>query len=581
MRTAVVLILFAAVFLTLSTVSFTRTSATSDEPYHLTTGYTALIAGDYRTDPEHPPLVRMWAALPLFFQEGIKSNTEIIDHYDPSDWIGMTQAEYAHVFMYQMNDADRMLYPARFMMALLGVLLGVILFFWARELLGFWPAVIALGCYMLEPNILAQSSLVTTDIGVTCFLFASVYFLWRTCRRLTMLNVVGLALFSALAIVSKYSAIILAPILLALILIHALRPAVWECRFRKHKVIRTRVGRIIAGGALAIFVGLVSWASIWAVYDFRYLPSATPGWRSSFDADKVFCAPTPLLAEIVHWVDSNHLLPNAYSEGFLLGQVKMGGRASFLAGKISTQGWWYYFPFAFLIKTPLSLVLLFLGGLITCAARWREVLSNAVFMLVPVGIFMLAAMISMLNIGVRHILPIFPFVFLLAAFCASEMIRARRKIAVAILCLLGALWLFEFARVYPHNLAFFNSIVGGPRNGFRYLEDSNIDWGQDLKQLKKWMDENRVQEINLAYFGPADPSYYGMRFNRLVGSTQFVEDQLSPPKLPGYVAISTMVLTGVVFKPAYRDTYKSFLDREPVAVIGHSIRVYWVDRPWW
>lgn len=580
-RATVVLVVFSAVFLALAVNSFTRTSATWDEPQHLTTGYLALKAGDYRLDPEHPPFIRMWAALPLLFQSDIKLETQVIDKVDPMQWVDFLQFKYTYIFLYKMNDADRLLYPARFMIALLGVLLGVLLFCWAREWLGFWPAVVALGCYTIEPNLLAHATLVTTDFGITCFLFGSAYFLWRTSRRLSAGNLAGLVAFSMLAAVSKFSAVVLGPIVVALLALRALRAAPWECRLGPIREIRTRLGRIGASAAIVLLVGVACWGAIWAVYEFRYLPSPAPDWRYNFQANDILRARTPAIAAVVEWIDARHLLPNVFSQGFLLGQTKAQKRATYLAGKFSEQGWWYFFPVAFLIKTPVSLIVLLLGGLIVCAARWREWLRNTLFVLVPVGVYLAAAMTSHLNIGLRHILPVYPFVVLLAGLCASGLIDVKRKGAVAVLVVLGAFWLFEFARVYPHDLAFFNQLVGGPQNGYKYLADSNLDWGQDLKPLKQWMDDHNVSHINLAYFGTADPAYYGMNCTYLPGSPFFANDRIALPALPGYVAVSTTVLDGVYLDRAGRAFYKPLLEKEPVAVIGHSIRVYWVDHQWW
>jgi hypothetical protein len=141
----------------------------------------------------------------------------------------------------------------------------------------------------------------------------------------------------------------------------------------------------------------------------------------------------------------------------------------------------------------------------------------------------------------------------------------------------------EFAAVYPNNLAFFNRLAGGPSNGYRYLADSNIDWGQDLKPLKAWMDRSNVAHINLAYFGVADPAYYGIDCTFMGGTTipGIAPAKLAPPRLPGYVAVSATLLDGVPFAERDRDFYKPLRDREPAADIGGSIKVYWVERQWW
>jgi hypothetical protein len=153
----------------------------------------------------------------------------------------------------------------------------------------------------------------------------------------------------------------------------------------------------------------------------------------------------------------------------------------------------------------------------------------------------------------------------------------RGPLIVACVLLLG---IAEYAVAYPNTLAFFNAFAGGGGNGFRFLADSNVDWGQDLKPLKKWMDANGIQHINLGYFGTAAPKYYGIDCTYLWG-TILPDDPVGPPRLPGYVAISVNLLNGVSFPPEQRDFYKPLRDREPAADIGHSIRVYRVEQPWW
>jgi hypothetical protein len=289
------------------------------------------------------------------------------------------------------------------------------------------------------------------------------------------------------------------------------------------------------------------------------------------------------IAAAVHWIDGNRLLPNVYSEGLLLQQLKAGGRNAFLQGEIQENGWWYYFPFAFLIKTPISLILLSLAGLAFCAAKWKIFFANSLFILVPACFYLAIAIFSDINIGLRHILPVYPFVILIAALCAAELIQTKRRIVFAVLGVLCIFWLFEFARVYPHDLAFFYSLIGGPENGYKYLADSNVDWGQDLKGLKHWMDSQGVKQINLAYFGAADPAYYGIQGILLPGGSPetYLQKPATLPQLPGYFAVSTTVLDGVYLTKEGRAFYAPLADREASAVIGYSINIYWVNDRWW
>jgi hypothetical protein len=581
LRCILCLAAFAVVFLALAVGSYVRESATWDEPQHLVAGYSALKFHDYRTDPEHPPFIRMWAALPLLGMDGIKMDLQGIDPMASASWVMGKQFLFCHDTLYLSNDADRLLYAARFMIVLLGVLLGVLLFCWAHELFGFWPAAIVLGFYTLEPNILAHCRLVTTDFGVTCFAFGVAYFLWRTARRLSVGNLFGLVAFFALAQASKFSAVLLGPVALVLLVARACQKSAWPVRIGKWTDRSTRWKRLSAAMIIFATLAFASWVAIWAAYDFRYLPSAAPDWRMEFHKDPGILQRMPTLTRAVTWVDEHRLLPNAYNEGFLLGQIKAQKRSGFLAGSYRTDGWWWFFPFAFLIKTPISVIVLFAAGVILAVNRWRRFADNAVYAFLPAGAFLAAAMLAKLNIGLRHILPVYPFVLLLAGYAITKLSAERPKplrLTLATLCLLT---IVEFALVCPHYLAFFNQFVGGPSHGHEYLADSNIDWGQDLKGLKQWMDQHDVHHVNLSYFGTADADYYKIGCTYLPGGPFFDDKRVSRPNLPGFVAVSATNLRGLYFSDETRDVYKPLLDMQPAAVIGYSIYVYWLDRPWW
>lgn len=556
-----VLVLFAIAFCTLSVARYTRKSATWDEPIHLTAGYMALAHGDYRVDTSHPPFVRMWAALPLLAMNPAGGESAAIDETPPLEWFNEGY-RFAHQFLYRDNDADRLLYQARFMVVLLGVVLGILIFSWLYEWLGFLPAVLALAFYTLEPNLSAHAALVTTDFGITCFMFGAIYLLWRTCRRFTAWNVAGVMLFTALAATTKFSAVLLAPMVLVLLGIAVSQGSGVSVR---------RAAAVVA------LLAITSVTAIWAAYGFRHAPSETAAWTVQVQ-DTMFAQRAPFLSSVVTWVDDRRLLPNAFLQGFLFNHTSVQGWPSYLAGAYSTSGWWYYFPYAFALKTPVALLALFGTGLVLYVRKRRELgpMSEA-FVVVPVAVYLAMAMYSGINIGVRHILPVYPFVLLIAAAGVKHLIASHTRAARGALAGLAVVWVVEFTHVYPDNLAFFNAFAGGPRAGFRHLADSNVGWGGNLKLLKRWMDASGVSHINLAYFGSADPAYYDIDVTYLPGSPTFALDLVGKPRLPGYVAISPTVLAGPYLEPRWRLFYSGFWDDEPVAVIGKSIRVYWVD----
>ena len=563
---AAVLVAFAAVFIGLAWGKAHQKSAVWDEPIHLTAGYAALARGDHRLDPEHPPFLRQWAALPLLLRDDVQLDTSVVDRTPPTTW-AWTLYAHCQKFVYADNDGDPLLLRSRMMIAALGVLLGVLLFSWVLEWAGFLPALAALAFYTLEPNLAAHSSLVTTDAGATCFVFGAVYFLWRTCRQVTALNVSALAAFTALAVISKFSALLLAPVLAVLLAA--------TVALGRGPTPKAALG--IAGLLAAVSVG-----AIWTAYGFRYLPSDSPSWRYDFRHEATVTKAAPGLAAVVGWIDDRRLLPNAFSQGLLLSQAKTHTRRGFLAGRFSDHGWWYYFPAAIALKTPLALLAAIVAGAWALTRRGRpgRPRAPAWFILVPIAVFLGVAMTARINIGLRHVLPIYPFLILLAAAGAAWLLHRRRpaRLVLASILVVGAI---EFAAIYPHTLAFFNLAAGGPARGADWLVDSNLDWGQDLKLLKRWLDDRGAAHVNLAYFGTADPRYYRITATHLPGSQYFVPSHAIPPTLPGYVAISATILSGVYLTPQDRAFYDSFRRRTPAAVIGHSINVYWVERPWW
>jgi hypothetical protein len=569
-RAALVLGIFVVAFCFLTISSYIRESATVDEPLRVASSFTALKLHDYRLEASTPPFLRICSALPLLTLGHVNLATNSVA------WDTANDNVFGHEFMYVQNDADALLYRARLMSVLWGILLGLVLFLWARDLFGFWVATAALGLYCLEPVILAHTRLVTTDIGVSCLMFATVYSLWQMTRRATLRHLLALAACFSLSQVGKFSAVLLMPIVVLLLLVTALRRRPWNWEMERPRQLNSRPAKLIAAAGVFTVLMLTAYLMIWASYSFRHAPTPA-GETTGFSPDQHLAANQPVLASAADWIDRHHLLPNGYVYGFLNQYSCTRGWPAYLVGQISDRGWWYYFPIAFTLKTSATLLLLFAAGLVWCI-RDRDVSAEQkAFLLLPVAIYLAAAMTTRINIGVRHLLPIYPFVLLVAGLAISRLIaRVKRPVLLA-LC---AVPILEVAMIYPHYLAYFNAFCGGPANGHKLLGDSNIDWGQDLKGLKVWMTEHRIGHINLAYFGLADPAYYQMNCTILPG-TLFPTDSMEKPRLPGYVAVSVQVLQTGFIGGQRTDFYRPLLQTKPVAVIGYSIHVYWVDHPWW
>jgi tetratricopeptide (TPR) repeat protein len=325
-----------------------------------------------------------------------------------------------------------------------------------------------------------------------------------------------------------------------------------------------------------VLVGAAAIFAIWAVYGFRYAPSPAHAQLLHSGGLGIVSPPVRGLAAVGHWIDAWHLLPNAYTQGFILSQATAEALPAYLNGEVRAGGWWYYFPFAFLVKTPSVLLILAAAGMVGLLWPVRPGAPRPrAFVLLPVAVYLACAMTSGINLGVRHILPVYPFVLCLAAVAMHELIESRRWLARLVLAAAAVLALARFPKVWPSNLTFFNSFAGGPLNGARFLTDSNLDWGQHLKSLKQWMDANQVGQINLAYAGTIDPESYGIKGTCLPGSPSYAG--VTPPLLPGYVAISATVQSGVYLPEESRLLYAGFKDLAPVAIVGNSIRVYWVE----
>ena len=514
-------------------------SPTMDEQNHIVRGYAYLRTGDLRLNLPHPPLINSLSAAPLLLLPDLKLPT------DSPAWENAHTITFATQFLWHANqNADRTLLLARLPIILLAILLGCFVFRWAAELHGPLAGLLALSLYVFDPNILAHGRLTTTDLGVTCFMFVAVYCFWRWLNRPTWSRLAAAGLTLGLALVSKYSALVLMPVLLLIGLVHILISRWGEARDRFWSL---NFGFWICLGLIFALAGLV----VWAVYGFEVGPVAEGG----------IAVPIPTYIRGLQGV-FDHL---------------ERGHLAFLYGDYFTAARWDFFPTAFAIKTPLPTLILLCISLVWMVKRraWRE----AYPLLLPVLTYMAVSLSSKsLNIGYRHILPILPFLFVFASGVARSI--ELRKTPVAAACVLLATWyLASSGRIYPHYLTYFNELVGGPDNGWRYLVDSNLDWGQDLKGLKRYMEREGIEEVYLSWFGSTYPDAYGYDIpHRLLPSYLYYPGQVTGVPFnplrpaPGVYAISATNLQGVYFSD--HDLFAWFRERQPVAKIGYSIFIY-------
>jgi hypothetical protein len=286
---------------------------------------------------------------------------------------------------------------------------------------------------------------------------------------------------------------------------------------------------------------------------------------------------TPIQAKLIAQAARWHLLPESYLYGLADVGYVVGFSHSYIFGRVYPHGVWFYFPAAFLIKSTISLLLLLLLVPFAIAFRGARYRRELAFLIIPAGIYFLVAVLSTLNIGIRHILPVYPFLIILAGWGSAELIRAKRKLAYAVALVL-AFGIFSSLRVFPVYLAYANELWGGPANTYKYLSDSNADWGQQLKSVKEYLDERHVKNCWFAYFADVvvDPRYYGVPCKPLttIASSWLQPSMDVPASIDGPVLISAGVLSGYEFGPGELNPYDQFTGLRPTAVIEHGVFVF-------
>lgn len=532
-------------------------SITFDELGHLTGGVVSWIAGDYRLFPQNGQLPQRWAALPLVV---------LGFHFpslDQSAWWSSDLEALGHRFLYEMgNDHEALLWRARVTMIPLGAMLGWMCYAWSRRLFGVAAGLVALFIFAFSPSMLAHGPLATSDLAAALMFTAALGSLWRVLHRADPLRTAGSALVMGLLFVTKMSALLMVPValILAAIRIWHGRPFVWSGRSRL--VVRRRRHLLLAAGAMLLVhvVGVVG--VIWASYGFRYATfgAAVPG------RDRMFLGETiDTLAEqgqarpLILLARDLRLLPEAYLFGFAHVLNRSGRFIGFLDGRYSVNGWWFFFPYCWLVKTPLAMFALLS---LSVAAAWRYIhdashtrrrIRRASYRLTPLLVFLAvywtAAVASSLNLGERHLLPTYPALFILAGGAGCWLERKYLLASSAAALLLLSLPI-ESIRIWPHYLAYFNPLVGGPSSGYRHLVDSSLDWGQDLPGLERWLartqaDQRSPLPVYLSYFGSGDPAHYRIDARQIYSYQDWRRERPLHALTGGIYCISATMLQSV------------------------------------
>jgi hypothetical protein len=554
-------------------------SVTYDELACLTAGCSAWLTNDFRLQPENGTFEQRWAAVPVVLAGYGLPSLEQPAWYQSDVWIVGDQFFYATT-----HDADHMLWLGRAAVAVLGMLLGLLVFFWSKSWFGWKGGLISLCAFVFCPTALAHGSLVTSDMAAAFFFLAAVGALWRAFQQITVLNLTVSGLATSGLFLAKNSALLSVPIALALVTVQLLssRPVIWG--WRSEKVIPSRGKRCLVLTGVLVFHALVLWGALWAAYGFRYsaFAHAIPGRDRLLQDWALLLQDGGWLSRAVAWARDHQLLPEAYLYGLAHTEYFARSRNAFWNGHFSTEGWVGFFPYCLLAKTPLSFFCLLglAGWALVCGWRaaasstgWKSQVTASFYRGAPLWILLAVywafALAGHLNIGHRHLLPTYPAMYIWAGGAATFLSRGIRlndaakasqrlvsdpsvpqRLMRIVTLGLVSLMALESLLTWPHYLAYFNAVGGGPRNGYRHLVDSSLDWGQDLPGLKKWLQaQNRSRPgtvpVYLAYFGTARPEYYGIQAIAMPSLPDRREVRQLQQLRPGVYCVSATMLQGV------------------------------------
>jgi len=547
-----------------------RNGVTADEVVHLTGGYSYWKFNDYRLHPENGTLPMRIAALPLL---GMDLEFPATD--DPL-WLNSKVNLVGEHFFHRLgNPTAEMLQRGRAAVALFGVFTLWLTWRWARGLFGAAAGWLALALAVFCPALLAHGGLITSDIAFTACALAALSAVWRLLHRGTWGRLLAAILACAACFLSKMSGAFIVPVIGLLLLLRWTRPVPYALAFgRRARLLRGRLR--VAGVTLALIVmtGAGSLVLLWANYSFRfeganrahsdfedyYFPWAVvvdeapvplsdqsslapmaPGWRS----------PKPTaLTRLVTTLRDHRLLPEAYLWGFAHTYKFSRERPAFFMGEYRKTGWPLFFPVAFLMKTPLPALVLFVAGVVAAltlrrrspaVTAWLRPRGSLFYRAAPLVLFAtlywIMAVRMTLNLGHRHILPVYPMFYVFASAAVFWVTgKARRTVAAALIAAAG-LQAADSLTARPFYLAYFNPLTGGTERAHRYFVDSSLDWGQGLPDLKNWLVEKRSrgdrQPVFLTYFGADSPQAYGLAVVRFGDEMTDYGERFFPARVRG------------------------------------------------
>jgi 4-amino-4-deoxy-L-arabinose transferase-like glycosyltransferase len=525
--------LLALLFFLLYTSTIINKSATYDEPIIIASGNYYLSHYENRINVENPPFLKSLLALPTMFINinHPKILPELFFTYNPN--LGF---KYGKDFLFT-NNYDLILFLSRSVNIIITIIFAFFIYVSIDLLLkNSTLALLGFILFLIMPNILANGRLATLDIGVAMLMFASSMLLYKyyLCLKRKWLLYAGVIL--GLALLSKYTAILLIPILLAQVLI----------LFFVNKERRVRNTFIVL---LSLFI--ISSITICLFYfnsNYKLLL-----FNRSFNS--------PLLKGILNNIIINKipiLLPTAYMEGFdIVSFINNAGYSSVFWGKFYSKSVniWYYYLSLMLVKIPIPILILTIFGSFGIIKKYYKNKLLYFFLIPPFIILTCFSFFTDRQLGIRYILPVFPYIIIATIYGINILISLKAKTG-KITCYFLILWIiFASLFTYPNYLTYFNLFIGGPSKGYKYFAGSNLDWGQDLPAVKKWLKKKNNPKVYLIYFGPTNPELYN----------------IEQSNTPEYIIISASSLYALKSNNIF---YRFLFDSRPYTVINNSILVY-------
>ncbi len=560
-----------AVFAAELWLSARRESPTFDEPAHIYAGYSYWTRSDFGINPEHPPLAKLLAALPLL---PMKLNVPPVSNafFRIAPYIGGYELLYS-------NDANQILGRARLAASVFVLLLAILVFLAATEMFGTEAGLLSLLILVFEPSILGNGPLVATDIAVTCCLFAAVYAFYRYVKRPSALRLALAGVAAGFALSVKHSGLLILPMLVLLAAVE-----LFSVRKTEGRKDNERPGeqqgtsrRILRMAGALIIIAIMAWVILWGFYGFRYRARPDGLTMNPPLSNYLQNVHEPVERGVISGMAQWHVLPQAYLYGLADVMIQtQQGRSAYLFGRLYPRGHWFYFPAALVIKCTIGflclLVLLPFAGIL----KRRELRREVVFLLIPAILYFALSLTSKLDIGIRHILPIFPFLIILVAAGAWSLIY-RSRIWAGVVAALIILHVASSVLAFPSYLAYSNEIWGGPQSTYKVLADSNLGWGSGLESAESYIQKHGITSCWLAYAGMGDPAYYNIPCQPLPTFTSQLlgyDTQHVPGEINGPVFVSASLLSGIWSGPGSRNPYQPFTEVRPVAVLRGEILVF-------